>query len=56
MTSITISPLEKLYKLQSISIMEYFDKFKRDFSMAQKGKQFVLTQDEIIFIMVFVMI
>lgn len=43
MTSITYSPLEKLYKLQNISIMEYFDKFKKDFAMSQKGKSFVLT-------------
>lgn len=56
MTSSNNSPLEKLYKLQHLNIMEYFEKYKRDFASTQKGKNFVLTQDENIFIMVFVMI
>ena len=56
MTSSSNSPLEKLYKLQNLNIMEYFEKYRRDFAVVQKGKNFVLTQDENIFIMVFVMI
>ena len=56
MSSAAFSPLEKLYKLQTLNIMEFFEKFKKDFGMAQQGKNFVLTQDENIFIHVFVMI
>lgn len=43
MTSSSNSPLEKLYKLQNLNIMEYFDKYKKDFLVAQKGKNVVLT-------------
>lgn len=56
MNSSNNTPLEKLYKLQTLNIMDYFDKFKKDFSVVQKGKNVVLTQDENIFILVFVMI
>jgi len=56
MTSTTNSPLEKLYKLQNLNIMDYFEKYKKDFMVGQKGKNFVLTCDENIFIMVFIII
>lgn len=55
MMSSSFSPLEKLYKLQTLNIMDYFEKNKRDFEV-QRGKNVVLTQDENIFILVFVMI
>ena len=48
------TPLEKLSKLQTLSVMEFFEKHNKDFLF--KGKNMVLTQDENIFIMAFIII
>jgi|TARA_B110000305_G_scaffold19311_1_gene17849 hypothetical protein len=56
MGSTTLSPLEKLYDLQNLSIMDYFEKNKQDFTKNGNHFNVVLTQDENIYILTYIMI
>ena len=54
MNSTKLRPLEKLYSLQDLDVMDHFEQYSDYFQ--KDGKQLVLTKDEMIPIISFVII